>query len=205
VYQTKCFGDLTGQVSFTTQGVSDAEIAANTNGFTAIDIENGRLPALAKIETLLTAANLIRGGVLGFSLNNLARIVTPFKANYLARLTGSFQIAQGILYTDDLKSDGKNLDLLIQGNSRLLDGWSKYTITGQMSPGRLGSVWQTGSTEPSALFNLCASPGADSDHPVWLAEYYSRVWLHPRVWRHGQRHQPVPGVFRWPTRRPRRL
>jgi hypothetical protein len=139
------FGDLTGLVSFTTQGVTDAEIAANTNGYTAIDIENGRLPALAKIETLLTAANLIRGGVLGFSLNNLARIVTPFKANYLARLTGSFQIAQGILYTDDLKSDGKNLDLLIQGNSRLLDGWSKYTITGQMSQdvsGQFGKIGQ---------------------------------------------------------------
>ena len=139
------FGDLTGQVSYTTQGKTDAETALNANGFTSFTITDGRLPALAKIETLLTAANVIRGGVLGLSLNNLARVVVPFKTNYLADLSGSFQIAQGMAYTDNLHADSNNLDLLIQGRSRLLDGWSKYKITGDMKQdvsGRLGKLGQ---------------------------------------------------------------
>jgi hypothetical protein len=137
----RIFGELSGVISYTTSGDTQEELFDNANGYAQILIENGRLPEIAKIETLLTAANLLRGGVLGLNLNNLFRTLIPFNTNYFARLSGSMQIAQGVMHTQNLTSDGQNLDLLIQGRIRLIDGYGNLAVTGNMSQnvsGRLG-------------------------------------------------------------------
>lgn len=136
-------GGLSGTMQFTTYGSGEDEILANTNGTIHMVIEDGWLPAIAKIETLLTAANIIRGGIIGLNLNNFIRALQPFNTNYFAKLTGDFQIAEGTLYTDNLLSDGDDLDLLIEGTIQLADGSGDLTVTGTMSQdvsGRLGPL-----------------------------------------------------------------
>jgi hypothetical protein len=105
----------------------------NANGVAQLSIENGRLPQIARIETLLTGANILRGGIVGLNLNNLIRAIQPFETNYFSKLTGEFQIASGVLYTNNLSSDGENLDLDISGWIRLLDGVAALEVTGAMS------------------------------------------------------------------------
>lgn len=137
------FGRMDGTIQFATEGYTQQEQFDNANGSADFLIEDGRLPAITRIETLLSAANIIRGGVLGLNLNNLFRILSPFEDDYFAALSGSMAIDKGVAHTDDLLSDGKNLDLLIEGTIKLADGYSDLTVYGDMSQnvdGRLGKV-----------------------------------------------------------------
>lgn len=137
------FGDVDSTIRFTTQGIAGDEMLENANGTVNLVIRNGRLPAIAQIETLLTAANVIRGGILNLNLGNLFRVLAPFDTDYFAEMSGDLQIAESYLYTDNLLSDGKNLDLLIMGEVRMEDGYSDLTVIGEMSQdvsGRLGAL-----------------------------------------------------------------
>jgi AsmA-like C-terminal region len=139
------FGELSGTVRFTTFGATDMDMQRNANGTVSMRVENGRLPAIAKVETLLTTANLVRGGVLGFNLNNLLRTLTIYDTNYFAELSGDLLINNQVLYTRNLISDGVNLDLLMRGNLRMDSGDADMVINGRMSQnvaGRLGFLGQ---------------------------------------------------------------
>jgi hypothetical protein len=139
------FGDLSGVIDYNTEGQSPEEFLANTNGFADLRIEDGRLPAIAKIENLLIAANTISGGLANLNLNSLFRLAAPFNTNYFATLTGTFKIVEGIVYTDDLLSKGEDLDLTFKGTTRMVDGYSDMLIHGEMSrdiSGVLGPLGQ---------------------------------------------------------------
>lgn len=137
------FGDISGTVRFTTFGQTDDELQKNANGTVSMRVTNGRLPAIAKVETLLTTANVIRGGVLGLNLNNLFRSLWFYESNYFAELSGDMLINNQVLYTRNLISDGENLDLLIRGSLRMDSGDANMTVNGQMSQnvsGRFGAL-----------------------------------------------------------------
>lgn len=134
------FGDVNATIRYSTQGKSDQEMLQNANGTVKMEIANGRLPALSSVETLLTAANLLRGGVLGFNFNNFIRTLTPFRARYFAALSGDLRIADKKLHTDNLLSDGENLDLLMQGTVTMDDGMADMIIEGRMNQDVAGDL-----------------------------------------------------------------
>jgi hypothetical protein len=139
------FGDVNGTVRFTTFGADDNALQSNANGTVTMTVSNGRLPAIAKVETLLTTANVLRGGILGLNLNNIFRSLTVYDTNYFATLSGNMLINNQVLYTRNLVSDGVNLDLLIRGSLKMDSGDADMQVNGQMSQdvvGRLGFIGQ---------------------------------------------------------------
>jgi hypothetical protein len=137
------FGDVNGTVRFTTFGDTDADMQQNANGTVSVRVINGRLPAIAKVETLLTTANIIRGGLLGLNLNNLLRSLTFYDTNYFATMSGDMLINNQVLYTRNLTSLGVNLDLLIRGSLRMDNGNANMVVDGRMRQvvaGKLGAV-----------------------------------------------------------------
>lgn len=126
------FGDLSGIIDYTAEGATSEELLSNTNGSANLRIEDGRLPAIAKIENLLVAANTISGGLANLNLNSLFRLAAPFNTDYFARLTGKFKMMEGIIYTDDMRSDGQNLDFLMGGSIRMVDGFANVIVKGEM-------------------------------------------------------------------------
>lgn len=139
------FGDLDGRIQFTTQGQTNDEMLLNTNGLVEFGIVSGRLPTVAKIETLLAAANTLRGGVLGLNLNNLFRTLHLTNSDYIANINGTLNLNQGSALTDNLRTQGTNLSLLGQGSIRLTDGLADMVLYGDMSQnvqGLFGKVGQ---------------------------------------------------------------
>ncbi len=125
------FGDLSGTIDFTTEGTTTDSLLSNTNGSANLRIDNGRLPTIAKAENLFLAANTISGGLANLDFNNLFHLLTPFKTEYFARLTGTFKMVDGIIYTDDMTSKGKNMDLVVSGWIRMVDGYANLLVRGQ--------------------------------------------------------------------------
>jgi hypothetical protein len=154
------FGSMTGSIRFTTSGQTDLEALNNTNGTAVFNIRDGRVPALSKVETLLTGANVIRTGVLGLSLNNLARLIWPFDVNNFNKLSSSVAFTNGKLYANDpffMASESKNLRLKAQGSIGLADGYSDMIIHGKMRQNVQGTFGKLG--QWSLLYLLGHVPG----------------------------------------------
>ncbi|MEB3244773.1 MAG: hypothetical protein VKJ06_02170, partial [Vampirovibrionales bacterium] len=145
------FGDLSGTVRFTTQGETPEAQTQNANGAINVMIRNGRLPAVAQIEKLLTAANIVRGGLLGLNIGNVFRAISPFEANYFAELFGELYLSNGDLIMQQVVSDGENLDLAAAGKMALANGDGQLVINGAMSQDFRGSLGGVGSLSLNKL------------------------------------------------------
>ncbi|MEB3287323.1 MAG: AsmA-like C-terminal region-containing protein [Vampirovibrionales bacterium] len=148
------FGDVDANIRYRTQGKSEDEMLENANGTVKLRIANGRLPALSTVETLLTAANIIRGGILGFNFNNLIRAITPFRARYFADLSGDMEIADKRLHTQNLLLDGENLDLLMKGTVTMDDGQADMMIDGSMNQTVSSGLGFIGKLSPGNLLRI---------------------------------------------------
>lgn len=126
------FGDLSGVIDYTTEGMTPEEMFANANGSASLKVSDGRLPSIAKIQNLLVAANTISGGLANLNLNSFLRLADPFRTEYFAELSGTFKIVQGIISTQDMVSDGKNLDLWIAGDIQMANAMADLKIRGRM-------------------------------------------------------------------------
>lgn len=173
------FGDLSGTIRFTTFGESDVEMQKNANGTVSMKVTNGRLPAIAKVETLLTAANVFRGGILGLNLNNLFRSLTFLDNNYFAELSGDMLINDQILYTQNLVSDGVNLDLLIQGSLRMDNGNANMLVNGRMSQDIRGKLGRLGSLSLGQLVRYVPALGTFGKNQPGLLGYIPGVGYVP--------------------------
>ncbi|WP_303674103.1 AsmA family protein [Vampirovibrio chlorellavorus] len=173
------FGDLSGTVRFTTFGQSDVDMQKNANGTVSLKVTNGRLPAIAKVETLLATANVFRGGVLGLNLNNLFRSLTFYDSNYFAELSGDMLINNQILYTQNLVSDGVNLDLLIQGSLRMDNGNANMLINGRMSQDIAGKLGAFGNLSLGRLLSYVPALGNLGEHRPGLLGYIPGVGYVP--------------------------
>lgn len=172
------FGDVEGTVRFTTFGDTPVDMQKNANGTVSVRIVNGRLPAIAKVETLLTTANIIRGGILGFNLNNLFRSLTFYDTNYFATLSGDMLINNQVLYTRNLSSYGVNLDLLIRGSVRMDNGNANLVVDGRMRQVVAGHLGALGTLSLGGLVQYIPGLGTLGKNRKGLLDYIPGVgWV----------------------------
>jgi hypothetical protein len=126
------FGRMSGSVQFTTQGKTDADLLRNSNGLLSFNISQARIPAKSRLESLLSAANILRGGIIGFNLNALVHALHAVPNRSLSRVQGDFQLASGTLYTQNLLSRSPNLELGFEGSIELDDANCNLVVTGAM-------------------------------------------------------------------------
>jgi hypothetical protein len=126
------FGDLDGIILFTTEGQTEDDWVYNANGTANFNIQNGRIPAVARLETVLSGVNVIRGGLLGLNLNTLARALNVFETNYFAQLQADLQIARGNIFLKNFVSNSENLDLWASGRIDMATAYSDLVIRGAL-------------------------------------------------------------------------
>jgi hypothetical protein len=190
------FGDLSGTVAITTEGSSKAEMIESVNGEASLYVTNGRLPAIARVETLLTAAGLIRGGLLGLNLNQLFRALAPLDTNYFAELTGDFTLQDGLLSTDNLLSEGENLDLFVSGSIRLADSFADLLVYGEMSQAVTGALGPLGQISLGAVTAMLPGLGFLPEGAPGLLNYVPGLGFIPFPGLGG----PARGVSRFRVR-----
>jgi hypothetical protein len=130
----KVFGTMDAKLQVVTQGTTVQSMLQNANGQAIFNLQEGRIPDIDGIEKLLTTANILRGGILGWNLNSFAKVFfndKRFKPTHGSTVSGSFQIARGVAYTHDLMTTSENLGLLFDGGMRLDNGLSSFRLTGQ--------------------------------------------------------------------------
>jgi hypothetical protein len=184
------FGEVTGDIRFTTSGQTETENLQNTNGTGSIRVVNGRVPALTRVEALLTGANIIRTGVLGLSLNNIMRILWPFEVNDFKDMTTDMQFTNGRVYMlkgmrDDqtpirpLVVKNPNLTIEAEGSIGLINADADMVIRGKMRQNVKGTFGKLG--QVSVLYLLGHIPGINLGKGRNLLAYIPGVGFIPGV------------------------
>lgn len=173
------YGHMAGQVRFTTFGDTNEDLLNNANGGVSMSILEGRLPAIARVETLLVAANIIRGGVLGLNLNNLLRALMFYERNYFAEMSGDMDIVNGVMYTNNTKVEGRDLDLYIRGGVRLDDGAVNMIVNGVMQQNVSGFFGFLGKLSPNSLIRVLPALGTWGGSTPGIISYIPGVGYIP--------------------------
>lgn len=136
------FGDLSAQIVFKTQGSEYEDFLNNAVAEATLMIDDGRFSQLGTLEHLLTATNIIGGGITGLNLNNILASIIPINTGNFELLTGEFTVEDGILTSKSLTSRGKNLSLEVKGtydlNTEIADldvkGYLSKNVSGLLGP-----------------------------------------------------------------------
>jgi len=137
------YGTLDGNFKFSTKGENQQELIANSSGYAEFTVTKGYFVRLGSLEHLLRAANVLHSGVGGFNFNNIIDLISPQKTGYFEKLQGNVHAMNGVLYTEDITSSGKNLSLFISGRLDMLTNNADIQVLGRMSKkisGMLGPI-----------------------------------------------------------------
>ena len=80
------------------------------SGSGGFKIHNGKMPKLGSMEYLLNAANLVKGGITGLSLNGLIDLITPLRTGEFESIVGTLDFKNGKINNLQIYSQGKNLN-----------------------------------------------------------------------------------------------
>lgn len=127
------YGLLNGEARFTTKGLTRPDMVKNSNGDVKFQITSGRLVRMGSLEYLLMAAEVIKSGVTGLSINNLCTLLAHKKTGYFDTINVDFKVKNGVLFTDDLVSRGENLNIYLAGSFDMTTNYSDFTILGRVS------------------------------------------------------------------------
>ncbi|MGD9579852.1 MAG: AsmA-like C-terminal region-containing protein [Vampirovibrionia bacterium] len=153
------FGDLNATIAFDSHGEAYEEIIANAEGEASLIINDGRFSKLGTLEYLLTATNIINGGIAGLNLNNILATIVPMKTGSFEQLTGDFTVKQGLLKTNNLISRGKNLSLEISGVYNVKNDDADLNINGTLSRNVSGLLGPLGNLNIETLTDFIPGLG----------------------------------------------
>lgn len=151
--KNQIFGSLTGQAELTCNGKTHKtcmDTLAGTGGFRVVD---GRMPKLGSLEYLLKAANLVKSGVTGITINSILELVTPLKTGQFENINGNFSIKSGIADSVQIFSRGKDLSLFLTGTYNFSTLIADMKVFGRISKKISNVLGAVGNTSLNTLFN----------------------------------------------------
>ena len=131
--KNQIYGIANANFFIKTSGNSDEDLIQNLSGFAYFDMTEGKMPKLGSLEYLLRASNIVKGGVTGFSLNNVLELLNLVKTGYFSGITGSCMFENGIAKNIEIFSKGENLSLYLHGDYNISNSTADMEILGKLS------------------------------------------------------------------------
>ena len=146
-------GKLNGEMSISCKGFTQEDCIKTISGKGGFKINNGEMPKLGSMEYLLNAANLVKGGITGLSLNGLIDLITPLRTGEFESIVGTLDLMNGKINNLQIYSQGKNLNLFIVGNVDLATSIADMKIFGRLLKNTSSILGPIGNASLNALFN----------------------------------------------------
>lgn len=151
------FGSLTGRVDLECNGKTHKTCMDTLSGTGNFRVVDGRMPKLGSLEYLLKAANLVKSGVTGITLNSVLNLVTPLKTGQFENINGNFAIKSGLANSIQIFSKGQDLSVFLTGTYNFSTLVADLQVYGRVSKKISSSLGVIGNTSLNSLFN--AIPG----------------------------------------------
>ncbi len=127
------FGQMNGSINLNVKNLNTPSAIKTLKSDIDFSINNGKMPKLGSLEYLLRAGNLIKSGILGLSLNNIIEVLTPYKTGEFEKISGNLKISAGEVEKLEIKTQGKNLSLLLEGSYSIFENFADINIYGKLS------------------------------------------------------------------------
>ncbi len=147
------FGDLTGQVELTCNGRSHRSCMDTLSGSGGFRVVDGKMPKLGSMEYLLKAANLVKSGITGLTINSIVELVTPLKTGQFENINGNFTINSGVADSIQIFSKGKDLSIFLTGKYNFATLIADMEVFGRISKKMSNVLGPVGNTSLNTLFN----------------------------------------------------
>lgn len=152
--KNQIFGTLDGVVIFNTNGTTPEQRLKNLNGKIDFKISDGKMPKLGSLEYLLRAANLIKSGLTGFTINNMVDLLIPVKTGDFSFINGNIILNNGKAQNIEISSMGKNLSLYITGSADIVEQNAQMVVLGRLSKKLSTILGPIGNASLNTLFNF---------------------------------------------------
>lgn len=128
---------LTGTLDFlanvTTSGVTDVDMIKNLKGNVSFDIGNGAFAGIGRIESLLSANNIMSNVILKAAVAALSSLPVIKESANFDYLKGAMTFNGGWANISSITSSGANVAYYITGKYNILNGAANVTILGRLS------------------------------------------------------------------------
>lgn len=155
------YGSLAGDTTLSCNGRTHKTCMDTLSGKGGFSVTDGKMPKLGSLEYLLKAANLVKGGLMGLTINGLIDLVTPLKTGNFDNINGSFSIDSGIANDIQIFSKGKDLSMFLTGTYNFSTVIADLDIFGRLSKRVSTVLGPVGNTSLNTLFNTI--PGLNLD------------------------------------------
>lgn len=155
------FGSLSGSADITCNGKTHKTCMDTLTGRGGFVVADGRMPKLGSLEYLLKAANLVKSGVTGLTVNGLIDLLSPLKTGQFDNINGSFEMDSGIANSIQIFSKGKDLSLFLTGTYNFQTLIADLEVFGRLSKKITNVLGPVGNTSLNTLFNTI--PGLNLD------------------------------------------
>ncbi len=152
--KNQIYGKADGTVILKTKGTTNDEIIKNLSGAVLFDINDGRMPKLGSLEYLLRASNIIKGGITGFTINNILELLNLVKSGYFSNINGNCVIKDGIAQNIEIYSKGDNMSLYIHGSYDISQTHADMEVLGKISKQISTILGAIGNTSINTFFKL---------------------------------------------------
>ena len=152
--KNQIYGNANGKIYLKTKGFTNEEMISNLSGGVYFDMADGKMPKLGSLEYLLRAGNIIKGGITGFTLNNVLELLNLVKTGYFSNINGQAVIDNGVVKNIEIFSQGENMSLYIHGDFDILNTHANMEILGNLSKRISTFFGAVGNTSLNTFFKL---------------------------------------------------
>lgn len=131
--RNQIYGSITGNINLSCDAKSQTTCTDTLSGEGYFIVAEGKMPKLGSLEYLLKAGNLLKGGITGLSINSIIDLITPLKTGEFDSISGNINIENGIAQNINIYSNGKDLNMYLNGTYNFSNSMADMNVYGTLS------------------------------------------------------------------------
>ncbi len=168
--QNQIFGLITGDIELSCNAKDNETCTKTLSGNGYFVVANGKMPKLGSLEYLLKAGNLIKGGITGLSINSIIDLITPLKTGEFDSISGNLNIKDGIADNIDIYSNGKDLNMYLNGSYNFETEIADMNVYGTLSNNITNVFGRVKNASLNTLLNTIPGMNQNELDPEMMAE-----------------------------------
>lgn len=173
--KNQIFGKTNGKISLTGRELNTAGGINKVQANVDFAIYDGKMPKLGSLEYLLRAGNLVKSGIMGFTINNVIEVLIPYKTGEFKKISGDFIVENGKVDKMNIYSKGDNLSIYTSGNYDIATNVGDFEVLGKLSTKISNLLGPVGNASVNSLVNFVTNNKFSKDSKEDLVQNVEKI------------------------------
>lgn len=173
--KNQIFGKTNGKIFLTGRELNTAGGINTVKANVDFAIYDGKMPKLGSLEYLLRAGNLLKSGIMGFTINNVIEVLIPYKTGDFKKIYGDFIVENGKVDKMNIYSKGDNLSIYTSGNYDIATNIGDFEVLGKLSTKISNLLGPVGNASVNSLVNFITNNKLNKDSKDDLVQNVEKI------------------------------